>query len=187
MTMTLSQSLSPPQVAQLFPLLLRFVHVSTMSHHANCILIPFRLEWFRRILDAERFLFFCMMQYAWECCDVNAACMILLCFFFILHVYALLTATARQLFFTQAAQEYRHIMNTKLWPGCSILAVQALLSELDLSVKAEAPPYQITNLQQHTQHVHSWLWDLEDCLCKRTDLCSLWFNRKTRHNYFTSH
>lgn len=36
MTMTLKQSLRPPQVAQVFPLLLRNVHVSTVSHHANC-------------------------------------------------------------------------------------------------------------------------------------------------------
>lgn len=38
MTMTLSQSLSLPQVAQVFPLFLRYVHVSTVSRHANRIL-----------------------------------------------------------------------------------------------------------------------------------------------------
>lgn len=46
MTMTLSQSLSSLQVAQVFPLFFRYVHVSTVSHHANRILIPFQLEWF---------------------------------------------------------------------------------------------------------------------------------------------
>lgn len=66
MTMTLRQSLSPVQVAHVFPLLLRYVHVSTMSHHANCILIPLRLEWFLHILDAKIICFCCSIDVQWH-------------------------------------------------------------------------------------------------------------------------
>lgn len=73
--MTLSQSLSPPQVAHIFPLLLKYVLVSTMSHQANCIVIPFRLKLFVPIVHAERFVFQMRLQHdaVWMSLVFNAA------------------------------------------------------------------------------------------------------------------
>lgn len=110
MTMTLSQSLSPPQVAQIFPLLLKYVHVSTMSHHANCIIIPLRLEWFLHILDTDRYVW-SMMQHGWLSFYLPVYC-ICFCIFLILHSYTPLTTSTR---YTSSAEHWLHEHDMLTW------------------------------------------------------------------------
>lgn len=129
MTMTLSQSLSPPQVAQLFPFSPHFVHVSTQCptthppvRRANCILIPSPLEWLWSILEAETFVGSCL-EPVW----------LLWMQFYLFYVPRPSENTLQQ-----SSNRNRQSASSGLWPGCSMSAVHAPLSEGDLWVRSSS-------------------------------------------------
>lgn len=151
----------------------------------------FWLEWFWYILDADQF--HSMIQnelHRFELPDhyyYYLFIAFIFCIFFPSSVYILF-------FLQQKCSWYRSrtqidIMSTKLWPGCSILDAQALLSERDLGVRSRSFSVSDNRATAAHTHTHNVTLRCEEqiylCVCSRPDLCSLWFTRKTWCDHFT--
>lgn len=135
-----------------------------MSHHANCILMPFRLEWFPYILDYFFLLFRAWRSMDGDRGDFNAA-WFSLCVLLILHSYTVLTAATRQLFFTTTWYTSRTEIDTQ-WAqnsdlAAAFLAVQALLSVHDLGVRSGSSSRSDNKAPAAHTHTTALLCDLE--------------------------
>ncbi len=106
-------------------------------------------------------------------------------------IYTLFSLQQSGSCFPHKQNRNRHIMSTKLWLGCSILAVQALLSEHDLWVRSGNSSISHNKATAAHTHTYHWMtvgpWDAEVQVC--LSLCSgadLGYDLAGRHDTFVS-